>query len=91
MNDGFVIYVVGEVHVDCVCADVWILCQVHSREVLVIDEYLAMCRGQWGGSEWALKVLTRRGVVEVDGVCVEDVVAVGCRGVDVRFCRFCGR
>ena len=42
-----------------------------------------MCRGQWGESEWALKVLTRRGVVEVDGVSVEDVVAVGCRGVDV--------
>jgi len=34
-------------------------------------------------SEWALKVLSRRGMVELDGVSVEDVVAVGCRGVDV--------
>ena len=56
---------------------------MHSRKVLVLDEYRAMCRGQRSESEWALKVLTRRGVVEVDRVSVEDVVAAGCRGVDV--------
>jgi hypothetical protein len=56
---------------------------VHPRKVLVLDEYRAMCRGQGGESEWALKVLTRRGVVEIDWVSLEDVVAVGYRGVDV--------
>ena len=44
---------------------------------------LCMCRGQWGESEWALKVMTRRRVVEVDRVDVEVVVAVGCSRVDV--------
>ena len=43
-----------------------------------------LCAGDRGGeNEWALEVLTRRRVVEVDGVSVDDVVAVGCRGVDV--------
>ena len=55
---------------------------MYSREVLVLEECWAMCRGQRGKSEWTLKVLTGQRVVEVDGVCVEDVVAAGCSGVD---------
>ena len=42
-----------------------------------------MCRRQRGEGERALQVLAGRRVVEVDGVGVEDVVAVGCRRVDV--------
>ena len=77
------VYVVGEVKVDRVGADVWIFGRMYSNEALALDEYRAVCRGQRSKSEWTLKVLTRRGMVEVDGVSVEDVVAVGCRGVDV--------
>jgi hypothetical protein len=34
-----VVYVMREVHVDRVCADVWVFGRVYSREVLVLDEY----------------------------------------------------
>jgi hypothetical protein len=56
---------------------------MYSCEVLVLDEYRVMCRGQWGESEWTLKVLAGRRVVVVDGVSVKNVVAVGCCEVDV--------
>ena len=78
MDGGLVVYVMREVHVDRVCVDVWIFCRVHSLKELVFDEHRAVCRGQRGESEWALKFLTRRGVVEVDGVSVKDVVPVCC-------------
>ena len=78
----FVVVVVGEVHVDRVCADVWVFGRMYSREVLVLDEYRAMCRGQRDEGERALQVLAGRRVVEVDGVGVKNVVAIGCRGVD---------
>jgi len=39
--------------------------------------------GQRGESEGALEVLPRLGVVEVDGVGVKDVVAIGYCGVHV--------
>jgi hypothetical protein len=83
VNGDLVAHVVGEVHVDCIRADVWILCRVHSLKELVFDEHRAVCRGQRGESEWALKFLTRRGVVEVDGVSVKDVVAVSCHGAHI--------
>ena len=83
-EDGcLVIYVVGEVHEDRVCADVWVYGRVYSCEVLVLDKYRAMYRRQRGEGERALQVLAGRRVVEVDGVSVKDVVAVGCCGVDV--------
>ena len=56
---------------------------MYSIEVLVLHEYRAVCRRQRSKSEWTLKVLMRRGMVEVDGASVEDVATVGCRGVDV--------
>ena len=84
------VVVVGEVHVDRVCADVGVLGRVYTREVLVLDEDRAMGRRHRGEGERVLHVLAGRRVVEVDGVSVENVVAVGCRGVDV-FCRFCRR
>jgi hypothetical protein len=40
-------------------------------------------RGQRVESEWALEVLARCRVVEVNGVGVEDACAAGCGGVDV--------
>ena len=43
-DGGFVVIVVGEVHVDRVCTDVGVLGRVYSREVLVLDEDRAMCR-----------------------------------------------
>ena len=42
-----------------------------------------MCRGQWGEGERALKVVTWGRMVDVDGVGVEYVSAICCRGVDV--------
>ena len=42
-----------------------------------------------GESERALQVSAGRRVVEVYGVCVENAVAVGCRGADV-FVDFAG-
>ena len=56
---------------------------MHSREVLIFDEYRDVCRGQRGESEGAREVLARRGVGEVDGVGVKDVVAIGCCGLHV--------
>ncbi len=83
-SDGeFVVHVVRKVHEDGVCDDVRVLGRVDSREVLVFDEDGNVCRGQGSEGERALEVLTSRGVVEVDGVDLEDVVAVDCRGVDV--------
>ena len=82
-DSGLVVVVVGEVHVNRVCTDVWVFNRVYSREVLVLDEYRAMCRRQRDEGERALHVLAGRRVIEVDGVSVKNVVAVGCRGVDV--------
>ena len=82
-DGGLVAYVVREVHVDRVLADVWVLGRVYSRKVLVLDEYRAMCRRHGNKGERALQVLAGRGLVEVDRVGVDDVVAVGCHGVDV--------
>ena len=59
VDDILVVYFVGKVHVDCVGADVWVIGRVYACEVLVFDEYRAMCRGQWGESEWAMQVVTR--------------------------------
>ena len=82
-DGGVVVVVVGEIHVDRVCADVWVFGRVYSREVLVLDEDRAMCQGHRGEGERALPILAGRRVVEVDGVSVENVVAVSCREVDV--------
>ena len=41
-DGGLVVVVVGEVHIDRVCADVRGLGRVYSREVLVIDKDRAM-------------------------------------------------
>ena len=82
-DGGLVVCVVGEVHVDRICVDVWVFGRVYSDEVLVLDEYWAMCRRQRGKGEGSLHVLAGRRVVEVDRVCVNNAVAVSCRGVDV--------
>ena len=42
-----------------------------------------MCRGQRGEGKRPPQVLAERGMVEVYGVGLEDIVAVGCRGVDM--------
>ena len=42
-----------------------------------------MCRGERSEGERDVQVLAGRRVVEVDGFGLEDVGAVGCRGVDV--------
>ena len=81
--------VMGEVHVDFISADVRVLGQVDANEVLVLDEDWAVCRGQRGEGERTLQVLAGRGMVLVYGVGLEDVVAVGCRGVDI-FVEFAG-
>ena len=46
--------VVREVYVDLVGADVGILGRVYTREVLVLEEDRAVCRGQRGEGERAL-------------------------------------
>ena len=51
---GLVVYVVGEVHVDRVCVDFGILGRVDTREVLVLQEDWAVCRGYGGEGERAL-------------------------------------
>ena len=86
---GLVVDVVWEVHVDCVGADVGVLCRVDTREVLDLEEERDVCRGQRGESERALQVLARRRMVEVYGVGLKNFVAVGCRGVDT-FVDFAG-
>jgi len=40
-------------------------------------------RRKRGKGEKTLQVMAGRRVVEVDRVCINNVVAVGCRGVDV--------
>ena len=50
---------VGEVHEDCVGADVGVLGRVYTCEVLIFDEYWAVCRRQWSQREWTLDVVTR--------------------------------
>jgi hypothetical protein len=75
--------VVREVYVDLVGAYVGIIGRVCAREVLVLEEEWAVCRGQRGEGERALQVLAGRWVVDVDGVGLQNVVAIGCRGVDV--------
>ena len=44
---------------------------------------IGLCRRHRGESERALHILAGRGMVEIDEVRVENVVAIGCRGVDV--------
>ncbi len=79
-NGGFIVHVVREVQKDGVGADVWILGRVDSREVLVFDEDGTVCREQRSEGEGALRVLTSRGMVEVNGVGLENIGAVDCRG-----------
>ena len=74
--------VMRKIHVDFVGANVGVLGQVDTRKVLVLDEDGVMCRGQRGEGESILQVLTGRRMVEVYGVGLENVVAVGCRGVE---------
>ena len=59
VNGLLVIDFVGEVHEDGVGADVGVFGRVYACEVLVFDEYWAVCRRQWGQSEWTLDVVTR--------------------------------
>ncbi len=66
-----------------------ILGREYTREVLVLHEDRAMCRKERSECERALHILAGRRVVEVDGVGLEDIGAVGCRGVDV-FVGFAG-
>ncbi len=56
---------------------------MYAREVLVFEEYRAVCRGKRDEGEGALHVLAGRGLVEVDWIGLENVDAVGCGGVDV--------
>ncbi len=56
---------------------------MYSCEVLIFDEYRAVCMGKWDESEWTLEVVAGRGVVEVDGVGVNYVGAGCCSGVNV--------
>ena len=72
-----------EVHADFVGADVGVLGRVDTREVLVLDEGWAVIRRKRGEGERTLQVLTGRKMVEAYGVGLENIVAVGCRGVDI--------
>ena len=47
VDGGLMVCVMEEVHVDCLGAGIWILCRVHSYEVLVLDEY-GLCAGDIG-------------------------------------------
>ena len=87
---GLVDGIVREVHEEGVGAEVGVLCQVNPCEVLVLDEDGAMRRSHRSECKGTLEVLTGRRVVQVDGVCLEDVVATHCSVVNV-FCRVCGR
>ena len=80
---GLVVNIASEVHVDFVSVGVGVLGRVGASEVLILDDEKTVCRGHKRESERALKVLTGRGVVEVYGVGLEHVVAVGCRVVDI--------
>ena len=51
---GLVVDVVREVHVDRVGSDVGVLGRVNTREVLVLEEDRAVCRGQRGEGERTL-------------------------------------
>ena len=51
---GLVVNVVREVHVDRVCVDGGVLGREYTREVLVLEEDRAVCRGQRGEEERAL-------------------------------------
>ena len=42
---GLVVYVVRELRVDLICVDVGVLSRVYTREVLVLQEDRAVCRG----------------------------------------------
>ena len=75
--------VMVEVHVDFISANVGVLGRVDTTEVLVLDEEWAVCQGHMSEGEMTLQVLAGRGMIEVYGVGLEDVVAVGCRGVDI--------
>ena len=88
-NRGLVFDVVREVHVDRVGADVGILGRVDTREVLAHEEDRDVCRGQSGEGERTLQVLAGRGMVEIYGVCLKNVVAVNNCGVNI-FVEFAG-
>jgi len=66
-----------------VSVDIGVLGRVDTNEVLVLDDDCVVCRGQRGEGERALKILTRREMVDVYGVGLENIVAVSCRGVDI--------
>ena len=72
-----------EVHEGGVGADVGVLCRMDPCEVLVLDEDWVLRRLKRSECEGTLEVLTGRWIIEVDGVCLEDVVAINCGGVDV--------
>ena len=54
MDRRIVVNVVGEVYVDLVDVDIGILSRVYAREVLVLEEDRAVCRGHGGEGERAL-------------------------------------
>ena len=80
---GLVVDVVREVHVDRVGADVGVLGRVDTRETVVLEDDRVVCRGQRGEGEKTLHVLAGRRMVKVYGAGLENVVTVGCRGVDI--------
>ena len=88
-DDELVVNVVREVHEDGVGADVGVLGRVDTRELLVLEEDRVVCRRHRGENERTLQVLVGRRMVEVYRVGLENVVAVGCRGVDI-FVDFAG-
>ena len=85
-NRCLVVNITKEVHVDFVRAEIGVLGRVDTSEVLVLDEDWAVCWRQRSESERDLKVLTGRGMVEVYGIGLEDVVAADCRGVNIFVC-----
>ena len=78
-NRSLVVDIARQVHEDGVGSDIGILGRMNPREILFLDEDFATCRRQRSEGEKALKVLTGRGMVEVDGDILENVVASRCR------------
>ena len=71
-----------EVHDDGVGDEAGIFCRVDPGKVLVLDGDWDVRGRHKGKREGTLHVLTRRRVTEVDKICLEDIVAVHCCGVD---------
>ncbi len=80
LNCCLVVGIVRKLYEDNVGADIGVLGRVDANEVLALDEYWAVFRRQRSEGETALKVSTRRGMVEIDGVGLENVAAVRCGG-----------